>query len=131
MAEARILPVLAVRRGAEAIDFYRRAFGAVEAMRVTSPDGEVVAELVVEGARFMVADASPEHGNPSPETLGGTPVRLALVVDDPDAVAARAIAAGAHPVYPVADQPYGWRLGRVDDPYGHSWVIGRPLRGTG
>lgn len=125
---ARIMPVLAVRRGAEAVDFYKRAFGARERMRAESPDGDVVAELEIDGARFMVADESPEHGNPSPESLGGSSVRIALVVADPDAVAERAVGAGATLVYAVADQVYGWRLGRVLDPYGHHWEIGRPLR---
>jgi len=125
--DARIMPVLAVRRGAEAVDFYKRAFGAHERMRVTAPDGAVVAELEIGGARFMVADESPEHGHHSPEGLGGSTVRIALVVADPDAVAQRAVAAGARLAYAVADQDYGWRLGRVEDPYGHSWEIGKPL----
>lgn len=124
----RLMPVLAVRGGSEAVEFYGRAFGARERMRVTAPDGAVVAELEIDGNRLMVADESPEHGNPAPESLGGSTVRLALVVADPDALAARAVAAGARLVYAVADQDYGWRLGRVVDPYGHHWEIGRPLR---
>jgi len=126
---ARIMPVLSVRRGAEAVEFYKRAFGADEVMRMTAPDGAVVAELRIGGASFMVADESPENGNHSPEGLGATTVRVALVVADPHAVADRAVAAGARLVYPVADQDYGWRLGRVADPYGHHWEIGRPLDG--
>lgn len=126
---ARILPVLAVRRGTEAVAFYKRAFGAEERMRLDSPEGDVVAELDIAGARFMVADESPAHGNHSPESLGGSSVRIALVVADPDAVAARAVAAGARWGYAVADQPYGWRLGLVVDPYGHRWEIGKPLNG--
>lgn len=121
------MPVLAVRRGAEAVAFYQRAFGAVVRTMVQAPDGAIVAQLEIGSARFMVADESPEHGNPSPEALGGSTVRIALVVADPDAVAARAVAAGARLAYAVADQEYGWRLGRVEDPYGHSWEIGRPL----
>lgn len=124
----RLMPVLAVRDGSEAVAFYGRAFDARVRMQVTAPDGAVVAELEIDGNRLMVADESPEDANPAPETLGGSPVRLALVVADPDAVAARAVAAGARVVYPVADQDYGWRLGRVVDPYGHHWEIGRPLR---
>ncbi len=120
-------PTLSVRGGARAIDFYKEAFGASELMRVTSPDGEVVAELSIDGARFFVADESPPNDNCSPETLGGTSVRMALIVDDPDAVASRAVAAGAREVYPVADQDYGFRLGRVVDPFGHHWEICRPL----
>lgn len=80
-----------------------------------------------EGAIFFVADESPDHGNPSPEALGGTTVRIALIVADPDAVAEKAVAAGATLGYPVADQDYGWRLGLVIDPFGHRWEIGRPI----
>ena len=122
-----IMPVLSVRRGAQALDFYKRALGAEEALRVESPDGNVVAELTVGEARFMVADESLEHANPSPESVGGTTVRISLIVSDPDAVVDRAVAAGAHLVDPVADQDYGWRLGRIADPFGHHWEIGRPL----
>jgi len=96
-------------------------------MRNTSPDGAVVAELSIDGARFFLADESPPHGNFSPESLGGISVRIELIVADPDAVARRAVAAGAREVFPVADQDYGYRLGRVGDPFGHHWEIGRPL----
>jgi len=119
---------LAVRRGREAVEFYKAAFGAVERHRVGGTDEhpEVVAELAVGDATFWVADESPEHANFSPETLGGGTVRLLLVVDDPDAAIERAKAAGAREVYPVAEE-HGWRLGRVEDPYGHHWEIGKPL----
>ncbi|MBA2370268.1 MAG: hypothetical protein H0V71_01335 [Chloroflexi bacterium] len=80
-----------------------------------------------DGGRFFVVEEAPAALNLSPETLGGTSVRLSLIVDDPDAVAERAIAAGATEVLPIADQPYGLRQGRVADPYGHHWLIGRPL----
>jgi len=120
--------MLTVRNAVEAIDFYRRAFGAGEvAPRITSPTGQVVAELSVEDQRFFVVDENVPAFNLSPETLNGTSVRLSLVVDDPDAVAKRAIAAGATVVFPIADQPYGMRQGRVADPYGHHWLLGRPL----
>ena len=118
---------LAVRNAAQAIEFYRRAFGAREIHRIESPDGDVVAQLDIHGDVFFVADESPEHGNFSPASLGDrSTVRLALIVDDPDAMAEQAVSAGAQLVYPVADQPYGWRLGRVVDPFGHHWEIGRP-----
>lgn len=81
------------------------------------------------GCRVGVATESIELGTPSPETVGSTTVRVALDVDDPDELAARAIAAGAREIFPVADQPYGLRQGRVVDPFGHHWVIGGPLRG--
>jgi PhnB protein len=125
--QTTIKPILSVRNGAAAIEFYCKAFGAVELMRVSDPGGAVVAELSVDGSRFFLADESPENGNFSPETIGGNSVRMELSVDDPDAVFARALAAGAKEIYPVADQDYGYRLGRLSDPFGHHWEISRPL----
>jgi len=121
-----IAPMLSVRRGAQAVEFYKAAFGATEAFRMDAPDGAVVARLSMEGAEFWVADESPEHQNFSPATLNGSTARMVLVVDDPDAVFTRAVAAGATSVIPVHED-YGWRLGRVMDPYGHHWEIGKPL----
>jgi uncharacterized glyoxalase superfamily protein PhnB len=125
---ARIAPQLSVRRGRAAVDFYRAAFGAEEDHRVggTEDDEAVVAQLSVGGATFWVADESPEHGNHSPESVGGATTRMLLVVDDPAAVLARAVAAGAREVHP-AEEAHGWLLGRVEDPFGHHWEIGRPL----
>jgi PhnB protein len=120
-----IAPWLSVRNGARAVEFYKSAFGASEAFRMDE-GGSVVARLSVEGAEFWVGDESPEHSNFSPQTLGGGSVRIILTVADPDAVFARAIAAGATQVHPVGED-YGWRLGRVVDPFGHHWEIGRPL----
>src|SRR5260370_13817683 len=100
---------LTVRGGARASDFYQSAFGAPEVMRLSSPDGHVVAELAIDGARFFLADESPEHGNLSPESLGGCSVRIELFVADPDAVSQRAVAAGAREVFPLADNPFGYR----------------------
>jgi PhnB protein len=121
-----IAPMLSVRKGAKAVEFYKAAFGAVEVFRIESPDGAVVARLSVDGAEFWVSDESPEHANFSPESLGGGTVRMVLTVADPDAMFAKAIAAGAREVVPVRED-YGWRLGRVVDPFGHHWEIGRPL----
>src|SRR5690242_18522825 len=115
-----IAPMLSVRRGTQAVDFYKAAFGAVEVFRIESPDGAVVARLSVEDAEFWVADESPDHHNFSPESLGGGSVRMVLTIADPDAMAARAVKAGATEVVPVQDA-YGWRLGRVVDPFGHHW----------
>jgi PhnB protein len=123
-----IAPMLSVRQGAGAVEFYKSAFGAVEVFRIESPDGAVVSRLSVNGAEFWVADESPVHANFSPESLGGGTVRMVLTVPDPDAMFQRALAAGAHEVVPVENN-YGWRLGRVVDPYGHHWEIGRPLTG--
>ena len=124
----RIAPQLSVRRGREAIAFYAAAFGAVEDYRVGGTDEhpEVVAQLSVAGASFWVADESPEHANFSPESLGGGTVRMLLVVDDPAAMVQRAVGAGATEVRPVVEE-HGWLLGRIADPFGHHWEIGRPL----
>lgn len=122
-----IAPLLSVRRGAQALAFYKAAFGAVELHKVEAPDGAIVAQLEVDGAQFWMSDESPEHGNFSPETLNGGTVRMVLTVADPDDVFARAVAAGATVVTPMQDA-YGWHLGRVVDPYGHHWEIGRPLK---
>jgi PhnB protein len=121
---AQVVPQLSVRRGAEAVAFYKAAFGAVEVFRFG--DEDVVAQLEVEGSPFWVETESPEHGNYSPETVGGATTRLLLLVADPDALMARAVAAGARAVHPVQEE-HGWRLGRVEDPFGHHWEIGKPL----
>ena len=124
-----ITPVLTVRRAAQAVQFYAQALGAAEVYRNTYPDGRIVAELAIGEARFRVADEAPEASNLSPQTLGGTSVRINLLVADPDAFAKRSIAGGAIEIAPVADQPYGLRQGRLADPFGHHWLIGRPLPG--
>jgi PhnB protein len=123
----RIWPQLSVRRGREAVAWYVEAFGAVVDYQVGGDDEmpAIVAQLSVGDGTFWVSDESPEHHNHSPESLGGGTVRMALIVDDPHAVVARAIAAGAREVWPVAEE-YGWVLGRIEDPYGHHWEIGKP-----
>jgi PhnB protein len=90
-----VAPLLSVRRGARAIDFYKRALGAEELLRIENDKGEVVARMAVDGAEFWLADESPEHLNFSPESLGGGSVRMVLTVENPDAVFERAVAAGA------------------------------------
>lgn len=122
-----ISPMLSVRNGARAVDFYTAAFGADTLIRLDGDGGSVVAELAVSGARFWVADESPEYKNFSPETLGGATARMVMVVADPNRAYQRAIDAGATIVHPVADQEYGWRVGRLVDPFGHHWEIGKPL----
>jgi PhnB protein len=126
-SETLISPMLSVRGGKRAIEFYKNAFGAVELFRVESDSGEVVARLSVGPAEFWVADESPEHQNFSPESLRGGTVRMVMIVANPDAAFDRAVAAGASVVWPVGDQ-YGWRLGRIVDPFGHHWEIGKPLK---
>ena len=115
---------LSVKRGPEALAFYAQAFGATIDYQVG--DDSIVAQLSVGEATFWVSDEAPEHGHASPETLGGTTLRLLLLVDDPDATFARAVDAGATEFHPV-EENYGWRLGRVVDPFGHHWEIGKPL----
>lgn len=124
--ETSIEPMLSVRRGAQALEFYKAAFGARELYLVQDDKGEVVAQLAVGKAKFWVADESPQHLNFSPESLGGSTVRMVMVVNDPDAVFQQAVQAGAKVVSPVANE-YGWRVGRVVDPFGHHWEIGKPL----
>jgi PhnB protein len=122
-----IAPMLSVRRGADAVEFYKAAFGATEAFRIEAPDGAVVARLEAFGAEFWVADESPAHQNFSPESLNGSTARMVVVVDDPDVAFNRAVATGAKVVSPVTTHSYGWRVGRVVDPFGHHWEIGKPV----
>ncbi|MGA7857904.1 MAG: VOC family protein [Terracidiphilus sp.] len=122
-----IAPMLSVRNGAKAVEFYKSAFAATELFRIDADDGAVVAQLSVGASDFWLADESPEHMNFSPDSLGGGTVRMVMVVENPDAAFDRAVAAGAKVISPVADQPYGWRIGRIEDPFGHHWEIGKPL----
>jgi len=123
--QCSIAPWLSVRDGAKALDFYKSAFGAVEVYRLEGPSGSVVARLSVGGAEFWLSE-SPEHTGSRPESLGGGSVRMILTVADPDAVFMRALTAGASEVFPVGEG-HGWRLGRLVDPFGLHWEIGRPL----
>jgi PhnB protein len=121
-----ISPMLSVRRGAQAIDFYKAAFGAQELFRLDDPSGSVVCQMSIAGAEFWLSDESPSHGNFSPETLKGATTRLILTTADPDSVVATAVAVGAQLVYPV-EEANGWRVGRIADPFGHHWEIGFEL----
>jgi PhnB protein len=117
-------PYLSVRGASAAIEFYKRAFGATEITRLVQPDGRIGhAEIEISGARIMLADEFPEAGFSSPESLGGSPVHIHLDVADVDAVAQRAVAAGAKVVRPVEDQFYGDRSGQFSDPFGYTWAI--------
>jgi len=119
---------LSVRNGRAAIEFYIAAFGARQVYRVggTGDSPEVVAELAIGDSSFWVSDEAPANGNFSPETLGGGTVRLLLRVEDPHIVFAQALALGARELAPVA-KAHGWLLGRLADPFGHHWEIGKPL----
>ena len=121
-----IAPWLPVRNGEKAIDFYKSAFGAIEAYRLETPDGGVVAKLSVGGAGFWLSGESSADKNVSPESTAINSVRMILTVTDPDALFNRALEAGASEVFPVGEE-YGWRLGRLVDPFGYHWEIGRPL----
>jgi len=125
--ETTLTTLLNVRRGAEAIDFYSRAFGATTLSRMDAPDGSVVARLSIGKGDFWLADESPAHQNFSPEALGGSTMRMILITEDPHAAFDQAVAAGASSVCPVRDESYGWRIGRIVDPFGHHWEIGKPL----
>jgi PhnB protein len=117
-------PYLIVRGGAAAIDFYKRAFGAAEMLRVPGPGGKIMhAEVKIGDSIIMLADEFPEMNKLSPPGIGGSPVILALYVEDVDAIVHQAIEAGATVESPVRDQFYGDRSGTVIDPFGHAWTI--------
>ena len=121
-----VVPMLSLRNGTKAIEFYKAAFGAGELFRIDNERGEVVARLTVGRAEFWVADESPQNQNFSPESLGGGSVRMLMISPDPDAAFERAVAAGAKVIWPVSNE-HGWRVGRVVDPFGHHWEIAKPL----
>src|SRR3989475_10531641 len=110
-----VAPMLSVRNGARAVEFYKAAFGAIEVYRVEDPGGSVVSRLSIDGAEVWLSDESPEHGNFSPESLGGGSARMILTVPDPDAMFAQALAAGAREGGAVGGAD-GGGLGRVVDP---------------
>ena len=121
---AAVSPYLTFRNAAQAIEFYKRAFGAVERFRLSEPSGKIGhAEIMIGSSIIKLADEYPEYGSLSPESIGGSPVRLHLYVSDVDAVAKRAVDAGAKVIRPVQDQFYGDRTGLLSDPFGYSWVI--------
>jgi PhnB protein len=119
-----ITPYLVIKGAAAAIDFYKKAFGAIEVMRMPQPDGRVGhAELKFGDSFVMLADEFPELNVVGPQTLGNSPVGILLYVDDVDAVFNRALSLGATANKPLADQFYGDRNGTVIDPFGHKWTI--------
>jgi PhnB protein len=119
-----VTPYLIIKGAGRAIDFYKKAFGASERMRMDGPSGTVGhAEIEIGGSAIMLADEFPEMGCRSPQSVGGTPVTLHLYVKDVDACFSQAIAAGAKALRPVQDQFYGDRSGTLEDPFGHVWTI--------
>jgi len=121
-----VTPHLTVRGAAQAIDFYRRAFGAQEVMRMPGPDGKTImhADLRIGDSHVFLNDEMPDMGCPSPQSLGGIASMFHLYVEDVDAAFKRAVAAGAQVRMPVADMFWGDRYGKVVDPFGHEWGIG-------
>ena len=119
-----ITPYLTVKNAGEAIEFYKRAFGARERVRMPMPDGKVAhAELQVADSIIMLGEECPDHGNVSPQTLEGSPVGLALYVNDVDSAFERAVQAGASVKEQVEDKFWGDRSGSVTDPCGHTWML--------
>lgn len=127
-----LAPALSVRRAEEAIAWYRRVLDAAEVLRLTAPDGTIVhAELRIRDCLVMLGEESLEQGNDAPPSIGGTPVRLHLYVEDVDAVVERAVDEGAEVLIPVADQFYGDRSGRFRDPFGHVWIVASRIEEVG
>ena len=119
------IPYLICKDAATAIEFYKTAFGATELERIPMPDDRVGhAELKISGATIFLADEFPDMGTVSPQSLGGTTVRMMIYVADVDAFAAHASAAGAKVLQPPADQFYGDRNCKLRDPFGHVWMFG-------
>jgi len=115
---------LIIKGSARAIEFYKKAFGATELMRMAQPDGRIGhAEIRIGNSPIMLADEVPEMGHRSPQSLGGSPVSILLYVEDVDALFNQAVSAGAKVQKPVQDQFYGDRIGGVTDPFGHVWYI--------
>jgi PhnB protein len=125
--DASLAPMLSVRRGVEALAFYQAAFGAKVLFRAGEARDEVIAKLAIGKAEFWISDEDIEHRNFSPESIGGTSTRMILIVDDPHAAFDYAVAAGAKVLCPVTDESYGWRIGRIEDPFGHIWEIGKEI----
>jgi PhnB protein len=119
-----VTPYLAIKNAAKALEFYKKAFGAMESYKLMIPDGRLGhAEIRLGDSMIMLADEFPEYGGKAPETLGGSPVSIHLYVEDVDSFFKKALAAGAKEIKPVMDQFYGDRSGQLEDPFGHLWWI--------
>ena len=121
-----IAPWLTIHNAAAAVAFYKAAFQAVETYRMETPDGGLVVKLSVDGSEFWLSGGTGDADKPATEKVGGETVRMILNVADPYPVFAKALAAGATEIFPIGDD-YGWRLGRIADPFGLHWEIGHPL----
>ena len=119
-----VTPYLVVDGAAEAIEFYKKAFGATELMRMPRPDGKVAhAEIMIGDSHIMLADEHPDQGHVGPKTVGGTPVGIMIYIEDVDARFAAAIAGGAVAKRPPTNEFYGDRMASITDPFGHNWMI--------
>lgn len=117
-------PYLIIKGAADAIDFYKRAFGATELLRMADPQGRVGhAEIKIGDSVIMLADEHPDMGYRGPRSLGGSSVSILLYLEDVDEVFARAVKAGAKPLREIANQFYGDRSGTLEDPFGHVWTV--------
>jgi len=124
-----VTPHLVCAGAADAIDFYKKAFNAVEVGRLPGPQGRLMHAMIrIEGSAVMLVDEMPEWGALGPKALKGSPVTIHLYVDDVDAVVACAVAAGAKITMPVADMFWGDRYGKLEDPFGHHWSVATHIR---
>lgn len=122
-------PLLIIKEGIAAIEFYKEAFGAVEVVRYTNPDGTIhVAEMMIEGAMFHIREDSAEKGHFDPKTIGGVTAEIELLVANPDALLDRAVEAGGEKISPMTDYFYGLRQGILKDPFGHCWIIEKRIK---
>lgn len=124
-----VSPHLICAGAADAIDFYKQAFGAEEMMRIPGPDGKLMhACITINGSSIMLVDENLEWGMRGPKSLGGSPVSVHLIVADADADFDRAVAAGATPIMPMEDAFWGDRFGLLEDPFGHRWSLATPQK---
>jgi len=126
IVQTTIAPWLTIQNGSKAVDFYKAAFNAVETYRMETPDGGLVVKLSVNGAEFWISGSASKNEAPNPSALTNDAIRMILTVHNPDDLFAQALKAGATEVFPVGEE-YGWRLGRLVDPFGLHWEIGYPL----
>ena len=126
IVQTTIAPWLTIQNGSKAVDFYKAAFNAVETYRMETPDGGLVVKLSVNDAEFWISGSASKNEAPNPSALTNDAIRMILTVHNPDDLFAQALKAGATEVFPVGEE-YGWRLGRLVDPFGLHWEIGYPL----
>ncbi|HVI86520.1 MAG TPA: VOC family protein [bacterium] len=124
-----ITPNITVKDAAKAIEFYKSAFGAQEIMRMPGPGGRIMhAEMTIGDSKFMIADEMPEMGNKGPKSIGGSPVSFYLYFENVDSAWKKALQAGGKETGPLADMFWGDRTGRLEDPFGHTWVLAQHIK---